>query len=89
MTNIPSSIDVSHIDNDLHQKLEQHIQEAIHAEVFPAASLAVIHSGKLVFSGAWGWIDPYIQENPTHTGCYFDLASLTKLFSTTAFFTIG
>ena len=85
MTYLPSSIDVSHIDNDLHQKLEQHFQRAIHADVFPAASLAVIHSGKLVFSGAWGWIDPDTQEYPTHTGCYFDLASLTKLFSTTAF----
>lgn len=85
MTHLPSSIDVQHIENDLHQRLEQHFLEAIKAQVFPAASLAVIHSGKLVFSGAWGWIDPDTQEHPTRTGSYFDLASLTKLFTTTAF----
>jgi serine-type D-Ala-D-Ala carboxypeptidase len=57
-------------------------------EVFPALSLAVIHRDAFVLEAAWGWIDPETRENPAQTGTLFDLASLTKLFTTTAFLSL-
>jgi serine-type D-Ala-D-Ala carboxypeptidase len=57
-------------------------------EVFPALSLAVIHRDAFVLDAAWGWIDPETRENPAQPGTLFDLASLTKLFTTTAFLSL-
>lgn len=52
--------------------------------IAPAISLAVYHGHALVVDQAWGWIDPDTQTIPASVDTLFDLASLTKLFTTTA-----
>ena len=84
MTEIPSVIDVQGLPSAQLARLDMAIRENIGAGVFPAASLAVYRRGEAVFRGAWGWLDSETRQRPTGTETRFDLASLTKLFTTTA-----
>ncbi len=68
--------------------LEKAFRQALRSEIFPAASLAVHRDGEYVFSGGWGWLDPEKQRWMVSPDTLFDLASLTKLFTTTAFLQI-
>jgi len=56
--------------------------------VFPAAALIVARGGGVVLHRAYGFLDPETRECPAHTACLFDLASVTKLFTATAFMTL-
>lgn len=51
----------------------------------PAAQLAIRQRGTLIFSAAYGWLDPDTQQQPTQLDTRFDLASVTKLFVATTF----
>lgn len=53
--------------------------------VFPAAALCVVHRGKVVLNQAWGWLDLDTRVYPAQPDTWFDLASVTKLFTVTAF----
>lgn len=53
--------------------------------VTPALQLVVRHRGEVCFARAYGWLDPETREQPTQLTSRFDLASVTKLFVTTAF----
>jgi len=53
--------------------------------VFPAAVLHVRQAGAVVFERAYGYLDPETGRRPTQLDSLFDLASLTKLFTATAF----
>jgi CubicO group peptidase (beta-lactamase class C family) len=68
-------------------KIDQFMRDNLDA-VFPAAALVVYHRGKLVIDAAWGWIDPETRQMPVTPETRFDFASLTKLFTTTAFLTL-
>lgn len=61
---------------------------AVETGVAPAIALAVFHKGACCFDGAWGWLDPETRARPTQPDSYFDLASLTKLYTTTAFLSL-
>ncbi|MBZ0284821.1 MAG: beta-lactamase family protein [Anaerolineae bacterium] len=52
--------------------------------VFPACSLTVIYKGETVLDAAWG----EVEGNPTQVDTRFDLASVTKLFTATAFLSL-
>ena len=56
--------------------------------VFPAGVLLVEQNGTTIFHRAYGWLDPDTQNLPTRKDSLFDLASLTKLFTVTAFMTL-
>lgn len=57
-------------------------------DVFPAAILLVARRGGVVFHRAYGCLDPETRRRPTQTDSLFDLASVTKLFTATAFMTL-
>ncbi|HHJ06378.1 MAG TPA: class C beta-lactamase-related serine hydrolase [Anaerolineae bacterium] len=57
-------------------------------KVFPAAVLSVVQNGQTLFNRAYGYLDPETRRRPTQPGDLFDLASLTKLFTLTAFMTL-
>lgn len=63
------------------------IEHAI-GKVAPAVVIEVRQHGKVIFSKAAGWLDPEYQTHPTRLDSLFDLASVTKLFVTTAFMTL-
>ncbi len=54
-------------------------------DVFPAVAIAVIREGTLVLDIAAGVIDPESGHGAVTPSTRFDLASVTKLFTTTAF----
>ncbi|UCC65496.1 MAG: serine hydrolase, partial [Anaerolineae bacterium] len=56
--------------------------------VFPAAVLLVARRGDVVFHRAYGYLDPETRQRPTKADSLFDLASVTKLFTVTAFMTL-
>jgi CubicO group peptidase (beta-lactamase class C family) len=55
------------------------------AEVAPAIVCRVERGGDLLFERGYGWLNPASQSRSTPPDAIFDLASLTKLFTTTAF----
>ncbi len=63
------------------------LQNAI-GVVTPAAQLVVRFHGDVVFSEAFGWLDPETRAYPTQRDTLFDMASVSKLFTVTAFMTL-
>ncbi|HIQ04501.1 MAG TPA: carboxylesterase [Anaerolineae bacterium] len=53
--------------------------------VAQAMVLLVVHSDEAVFEAAYGQLDNGLQQQPTQLSTRFDLASVTKLFTATAF----
>lgn len=66
--------------NDLRAILDVHL-----GETFPALSLAVLHDGEWLFQASAGWIDPETRQHSVTQDMLFDLASVSKLFTETAF----
>lgn len=56
--------------------------------ITPAAQLVIRHKGDTVHSISMGVLDPETRINPTRPDSLFDLASVTKLYTTTAFMTL-
>ncbi len=54
-------------------------------ETAPAIQLVIRQRGRTIFADAYGWLDPATRQYPTQLTSRFDLASVTKLFVTTAF----
>jgi CubicO group peptidase (beta-lactamase class C family) len=74
-----------------HKALFQAVDALVrsHLDVsFPAAAVAVFYEDHLVLNAAWGVVDPEARARPTQQDTRFDLASLTKLFTTTAFLSL-
>ena len=72
-------MDFSRADTILSQSIES---------ITPAAQLVIWHGGTLVHEVALGFLEPETKTGPVNIETLFDLASLTKLFTTTAFMTI-
>jgi serine-type D-Ala-D-Ala carboxypeptidase len=53
--------------------------------VFPSAQVVVLHTGQVQFAASYGWLDPETRRQPVNADTLFDLASVTKLFTVTAF----
>lgn len=73
--------------NALSAAANAHLERVITAhlgETFPALSITIIHAGKVLLNAGWGWIDPKSQCDPVQPDTLFDLASVSKLFTTTA-----
>lgn len=68
-------------------RLEQVIRAHL-GDTFPALALTVIKAGAVCLNAAWGWIDPDTREHPVQPDSLFDLASVSKLFTTTAFLSL-
>ncbi|MBN2393391.1 MAG: beta-lactamase family protein [Anaerolineae bacterium] len=56
--------------------------------ITPAAQLVIRLHDDIVFSRALGWLDPETREHPTQPDTLFDMASVSKLFTVTAFMTL-
>ena len=71
-------------DAALHAIIADHL-----GTTFPALALAVVHRGQVLVNAAWGWLDAETHQRPTPPDALFDLASLSKLFTTTAFLALA
>ncbi|MFN2129270.1 MAG: serine hydrolase domain-containing protein [Anaerolineae bacterium] len=56
--------------------------------VYPAAVLLVARGGRVAVHRAFGYLDPESKQQPTRVDSLFDLASVSKLFTATAFMTL-
>jgi len=56
--------------------------------ITPAAQLVIRLNGAVVHDVAMGFLDPETKTRPTDAETLFDLASVTKLFTTAAFMTL-
>jgi CubicO group peptidase (beta-lactamase class C family) len=63
------------------------LSEAV-GTVTPSAQLVIWYHGAPIHEVALGFLDPEVKTRPINTETLFDLASLTKLFTTTAFMTL-
>lgn len=70
---------VNQLDASAFQRL-QHFMQASLDDVFPSAALAIIWRDTLILDAAWAR-----DGHHTTPDTYFDLASVSKLFTTTAF----
>ncbi len=66
------------------EALERVLKEAVPGTV-PALLCRVERGGVCIYAGAFGWLDPGECTRPVQTDTLFDLASVTKLFTSTAF----
>ena len=64
--------------------LDTFLTEAV-GRVFPTAVLHINHAGQPIYQRAVGFVDPDTRQRPAELETLFDLASVTKLFTTTAF----
>ena len=81
---IPAMKALNRINQSGLARMEEAMRQGL-AHVFPAAVLFVAHSGDVVFHRAYGSLDPETRQRPTRLDSLFDLASVTKLFTVTAF----
>ena len=65
-------------------RLEQLMRSAVADSVFPGASIAVIHHGRVVFHKAYGRLTYDPKSAPADTTTIYDAASLTKAVVTTS-----
>lgn len=56
--------------------------------ITPSAQLVIYHRGAVVHHVSMGFLDPETKARPINADTRFDLASVTKLFTTTAFMTL-
>ncbi len=54
----------------------------------PAAQLCIYRCDRLIYSQAFGFLDPDSRLRPTRETTRFDLASVTKLYTTTTFMSL-
>lgn len=84
LADIPSDQPIDAYPLAVRDELERIVLAAL-GEVFPAAALTVVHEGRVLLNAAWGWIDAETRQIPARTDTLFDLASITKMFTVTAF----
>jgi CubicO group peptidase (beta-lactamase class C family) len=72
---------------DIDRRLDNLVAANLNS-VFPAITLNVIYRGKCLLHRAWGWIDADTESKPVKIETLFDLASVTKLFTVTAFLSL-
>ena len=68
-------------------KSDSILSQAIDA-ITPAAQLVIRHKAEVVHAVSLGFLDPETRACPTNDQTLFDLASVTKLYTTAAFMTL-
>src|ERR1051325_7038807 len=68
-------------------KVDSILSQAVN-RITPAAQIVVLQHGETVYSAAMGFLDPETKTHPTRSDSLFDLASVTKLYTTTTFMTL-
>src|SRR6187401_616588 len=74
---------INHLPAEAQADLEILIQEHL-GDTFPACAIAAIKDGQWVLDTVWGHVEDY----PITEETLFDLASVTKLFTITAFLSL-
>ncbi len=81
---MPFNSTINQLNEESFARLQLPIQQALSERIAPAIALAVYHQNDLLMDAAWGWHHPDTQALAVQTSDYFDLASVTKLYTVTA-----
>jgi CubicO group peptidase (beta-lactamase class C family) len=84
VTEQPHHVSVSKLGPAARSRIEAIIGAAV-PKVAPALAVSVWQSGAPWFEASAGWLDPESETTPAALSTLFDLASLSKLFTATAF----
>lgn len=76
--------EINHLNPDFQRQLNE-LVTSYWGDFIPACSICAISRGEVVLNQAWGWIDPEARQIPVSIDTLFDLASVTKLFTASAF----
>lgn len=87
ITDVPYLCTRCYLPPELEDHLLHLTDEAIRARAFTGMGLAVMQHGEWRYQGLRGWLDRKINV-PLPPDALFDLASITKLFTTTAFLSL-
>lgn len=85
---VASDVRLNKLPDNVLGALNKRISQAVKENIAPAVSLAVFHYDSPILNAAWGWLDPQERSMPTQTETLFDLASVTKLYTTIAFLSL-
>jgi len=86
-TLVPVSLQEAGLAPEGLRQLEQVMRDGL-GTVYPAAALLVAQDSRVVLHRAYGYLDPETGQCPTQLDSLFDLASVSKLFTATAFMTL-
>ena len=81
---LPAAESIAALPPSAAQSLEAAIASRLD-DVFPACALCVVRDGEVLLNRAWGFVDPQTRYAPVTPETRFDLASLTKLYTASAF----
>lgn len=81
LADTPSSQSVNQLKPASYQQVDQIMQAGV-GHVFPGVAVTVIHDGEVVLNQAWGCLEPQKTTLLTQPDSLFDLASITKIFTT-------
>ncbi len=84
MTGQPYRTEIDKLRADTRGRAEAVVRGAV-PSVAPALALSVWQAGSPWFEACAGWVDPEAETTPVGFSSLFDLASLSKLFTATAF----
>lgn len=83
-----TDIKTNKLSTDDFKALDSIIHERVKDGTTPAVALAIFQHDTPLLNAAWGSLDPDNNTMPTQTSTLFDLASLTKLYTTIAFLSL-
>jgi serine-type D-Ala-D-Ala carboxypeptidase len=85
---IASQVNMNKLPQSTLQLLGERIGKAVDDGITPTVAMAIFHYDTPILDAAWGWLDPDERKMPTQTSTLFDLASVTKLFTTVSFLSL-
>lgn len=85
---VANTVRLNKLPDSVLNALKNRISQAVNENVTPSVALAIFHYDSPILNAAWGWIDPEERTMPTQTDTLFDLASLTKLYTSVAFLSL-
>lgn len=71
------------LSDTLFNRIDSIVQEGLNAEAFPSAQVVVAKDGKVIYRKAFGY-QTYEKTIPVNNHTLYDLASITKIASSTA-----
>ena len=81
---LPRHVQVNHLSHASLRAIDELVTGHI-PDIFPAAAFVILQNGSCLLDAAYGWIDPDYRLYEVTQDTIFDLASVSKLFTATAF----
>lgn len=85
---IASQVNLNKLPEATLKLLSERISKSVEDDITPSVAVAIFHYDTPILNAAWGWLDAEERKMPTQTSTLFDLASVTKLYTTVSFLSL-